>query len=134
MNKKADMWAFNFLAAVGIISIVFFGFFLLMYMVAPGDISKVKAAVDELHTGSQLINFFRANINDDLLVADMPNDCSKLERVFDSFYEKKVDYKVAVNGVARCVRGEPDDSAVTLDVVLPDYQGSVYNVTVEVMS
>lgn len=129
MTKKAGMWALNFLAAIGLIAIFLFGFFMLMYVLSPSDISEVKAAVAEVTTGSRLINFFR--ISD---ILDSPVDCTGLKTIIDSFYTKKPNYVFKINDVEQCSRGELSDKTTAVDLILPDYNGIVYNVILEVDS
>jgi hypothetical protein len=141
LNKKAGMWAFNFLLAVGLIAVFLFGLFMLMAMIAPKDVASVKATVAEINTGSQLINFFRIPVNNQLIAdltcehcdsrIDFP-DCSDLRKVLIDFYGKDVNCKLTVDNVKKCSKGDLDEESIKLDLVLPDYRGKLHNITLEV--
>ncbi|MBN1644740.1 hypothetical protein JW851_01700 [Candidatus Woesearchaeota archaeon] len=131
MKIKGAMWGMNFLVAAGFIALFFFGFFMLMNYLGPGDINKVRATVSEIQSGSQLLNFFRVPVNAHVL-ADLPVDCSDLEHVLDSFYDKQIGYSFVVNNKEECSRGDLKESSVKLKLFLPGYKDNVNNVVLEV--
>lgn len=144
MNKKAAMWAFNFLASVGIIAITLFGFFLLMNYLGPGDITGVRASVVDARTGSQLINLFRIPVKEKV-AADIVNDiwsvqaighepylvdCNDFGRALTDFYGRDVNYSLSLDEHRICTRGDIN-KPVLLKLVLPSYT-KVINVSLEV--
>lgn len=141
MNKKAGMWAFNVLIAVGLIAIFLFGLFMLMAMIAPKDVASVKATVAEINTGSQLMNFFRIPVNDQLIAdltcedcdpkIDFPG-CDDLRKALIDFYGKDVSCKLTVDKIKKCSRGDLGKKPIKLDLILPDYKGKLHNITLEV--
>jgi hypothetical protein len=141
LKNNAGLWSLNFLVAVGLISIILFGFFVLMSVLRPADIADVKASVAEINTGSQLINFFRIPVNNQL-IADLTcehcdarftyPDCSDLRKALIDFYGKDVNCKLTVDEVKKCSRGDLGKKPIKLDLVLPDYDGKLHNLTLEV--
>ncbi|MBD3361314.1 hypothetical protein GF358_00825 [Candidatus Woesearchaeota archaeon] len=129
MNKKAGMWALNFLVSVGLIAIILFGFFMLMSSLRPSDVSEVKTTVTGINKGSSLITFFRMSD-----VLDSPVECNELSDSLIDFYGKDVDYILKINGAHKCSKGDQDKNSVTIDFIMPDYRGNVYNITLEVSS
>jgi len=138
------MWGFNFLVSVGIISILFFGFFLLMGHFGPGELKDIRASVVEVREESGLLNFFRVPVKNKHL-ADLANDlriielggysdeligCGDLKEVLSSFYGSSVAYSLSIDGIKKCVNNEIEDPFV-VNLVLPYYEG-VKNLTLEV--
>jgi len=144
LNNKSVMWGFNFLVSAGIISILFFGFFMLMGHFGPGELKEVRASVVEVRAGSGLLNFFRVPFENKCL-ADLVNDlriieegggseelvgCNNLNKVLSSFYGDDVAYSLSVDNVKKCVKNKIEDPFV-VNLILPYYEG-VKNVTLEV--
>lgn len=132
---KGDMWALNALVAVGLIAVFLFGFFMVASAVLPGDIAEIKASVAGSSHSSQLINIFRVpvkgmNIAD--IVSGSDVKCSDLADALRFVYGSGVSYTFSVDKAVLCLGGSLKKSVLKREFVLPSYDGSVHNVSVEV--
>jgi len=136
LNHKAGIWGLNFLASVAVITIIFVSVFVLVSLM-PGDISEVKASVNQVNTGSQLINFFRIPVRG-LLIADLADKekktvgCSDLDTALNYFYGEKVAYKLTIDNKLKCSKGDFFDNLFRSEFYLPDYNGDVKKIVFEV--
>lgn len=121
------MWAFNFLAAVGIIALILVGFFVLMSLISPKDVADVKATAAEINTGAGLINIFRIKG-----ILDSPVNCTKLKEELTAFYGEDMSYVLTVDDDAKCSKGKLKKPIKKLEIILPDYEAGIYNIVLEV--
>lgn len=140
IKNKGDMWAINLVIAVGLIAIFLFGFFVLISKTMPHDVGQVKAKIVEVQHSSQLISLFRIPANN-LVLADFVSKsqssnsigCSDIENSLRFVYGDSINYLISVDGKKFCSKGAvKTPGALKSGFVLPAYDGSVHNISVEV--
>lgn len=138
IRTKGDMWALNALVAVGLIAVFLFGFFMVASVVLPGDIAEIKASVVGSSYGSQLLNIFRVPVRG-MNIADIVSgssvsgvSCPDVSDALRFVYGPDMSYSLTVDQAVLCSGGSLKKSVLKSEFVLPSYDGSVHNVSVEV--
>lgn len=132
LNKKAGIWAFNFLISIAIIAILLFSFFMIMSVLKPGEIKQVRAEIVEIRGQSDLINIFRMPINDKILADFSLLDCDVIFSELDSFYGSDAAYVLTSGKVIKCKKGDIGASPETIELLLPDYNSRSTKVVLKV--
>lgn len=123
MNKRGVAGrAFTLLVAVGIIAL-FIGGFLLAFS-SPSEALRVKAEINGLKTTGQLRQII-SMIGDDI------NNCAKSEKLVHDVYGQSATFVLFLDNKKVC-GNEIDLPDAVLETVLPQYQGNIFSVRLEV--
>jgi len=134
MNKKAMvMWAFNVLAATGIIALLFIGFFLVLNTDQVKEVQKIKADITQLDRSGQILTILRTPYDDKTIADDLAKGNSgvfkeKLKLVFGD----DIRYKILLDKETFKTTPAPFEITAKLDTKLPIYEGGTKKLYVEV--